>query len=118
MSLFFFKVGVHFEDLFTMKELILFYSFFFRKNHLFLSALLFHIGHLEVHLQVFEIAKFWPILANLGQNYALFGVLLQGSGVPKLTNIRYDGYKYIDGQFILLAANCHVAHCYAIFLCS
>ena len=88
------------------------------KNYPFLSALLGHIGHPDLHLKVFEILKFWSILVNFVRIFALFGVLLQGSGVPKLTNIRYDGYKYIDGQFILLAANCHVAHCYAIFLCS
>jgi hypothetical protein len=40
-----------------------------------------------------ENAKFGPILANLAillQIYTLFGVLLQGGGVPKLTNIRNE----------------------------
>ena len=35
-----------------------------------------------------ENSKFRPILAILLRIYALFGVILQGGGVPKLTNIR------------------------------
>ena len=36
-----------------------------------------------------ENVKGWPILAIWLQVYAPFGVLLQGGGVPKLTNVCY-----------------------------
>ena len=50
---------------------------FLWKKSPFLSALLGHIGHPELHLKVLEILKFWPILVNFVRIFALFGVLLR-----------------------------------------
>ena len=50
---------------------------------------------------------FWPILLRV---YALFGVLLHGDNVPKLTNVRYAlGSSELDKMIELHEEPVHVA---------